>query len=367
MAGLSKHIGLRKLQVERLAAVDEPWFVAIHREACGPMSAHAMRALWHKGEINLHSLCWRDGFAAWENLGRVPELDFAGEPGEDTLELLDADAVTLVSEEAPVAPRARNTWMDSPCLPFAAIGVGCLVTSTFISLRTRHTLEEVQRATIAAVRSRSPVAPEALAPPPSAPPARAAAPVPALPAAHPVHRPKKLQVRVAHFRKPAPHVSDPTEIDTVTVALHAPYPEPSSPPVSDPVPPSSELPPEMSPAVTTVVPASLKLPPPPAAPSAESEQSLPRFRVDVFKAILAHRQDIQACVTEQHSAQPSSSGVLVLEWSMDGAGAASHVAAKKQDLAALPLTHCLSPQIENWHFEVNSASKAGPVQFPFRY
>ncbi len=89
-----------------------------NRQQHGPIESAALAQLFREGRLDLHSLVWRDGLAAWQPLG-----DFAGELG-----LLEPTAPDVVENAGttlePLAPADAATFDEAgpkaPASPYAA-------------------------------------------------------------------------------------------------------------------------------------------------------------------------------------------------------------------------------------------------------
>ncbi|MBI4508178.1 MAG: zinc-ribbon domain-containing protein [Deltaproteobacteria bacterium] len=67
------------------SASDEPrWHLVVDREQVGPMTAAEVQDRWTRGEINAETYAWREGFADWQRIGAIEELDFLTSGGGAT-------------------------------------------------------------------------------------------------------------------------------------------------------------------------------------------------------------------------------------------------------------------------------------------
>ncbi len=66
------------------ASSEEPaaWHLVIEREQVGPMSASEVRQRFARGEVDLETFTWRDGYADWQKLGSISDFaDLRGGAG----------------------------------------------------------------------------------------------------------------------------------------------------------------------------------------------------------------------------------------------------------------------------------------------
>jgi hypothetical protein len=106
------------------------------------------------------------------------------------------------------------------------------------------------------------------------------------------------------------------------------------------------------------------IPPEPGRGSAKEELA----DSDIMEVVLNNKPGILKCVSEQKSQDPSSSGSLVMHWSINTNGRTSGVAVASQsaDLKNTPIAKCITGLVRGWKFPQHKVQHA-PVDFPFKF
>lgn len=79
------------------------WYYVQGAERVGPVNEESLKDLFQKEVINLESYVWRKGFANWERLKEVAELDFSKTPTTEGPEK-EATKVEAIKEEKESSP-----------------------------------------------------------------------------------------------------------------------------------------------------------------------------------------------------------------------------------------------------------------------
>ncbi|MCP3141075.1 AgmX/PglI C-terminal domain-containing protein [Pyxidicoccus xibeiensis] len=103
---------------------------------------------------------------------------------------------------------------------------------------------------------------------------------------------------------------------------------------------------------------SVYVPPDPSKPPAELAQS------DIFEVVLAKKDDISACASEQQPPTPGAGGRVVVRWSILPSGQVSDVVTETASLKGTPIARCIEGKVRAWTFPKHQ-EQGGPVRFPF--
>ncbi len=87
---------------------------------------------------------------------------------------------------------------------------------------------------------------------------------------------------------------------------------------------------------------------------------------DVMEVVLANKGGLAHCAEEQHKRDPSTSGKLVMRWSILTSGKTSNVSVVSDEFKGTYMATCVGGLIKSMNFP--RAKKAGePVVFPFKF
>ena len=87
---------------------------------------------------------------------------------------------------------------------------------------------------------------------------------------------------------------------------------------------------------------------------------------DVMKVVLANKPAIVKCVNEQKKKDPSSSGKLVMRWTIQTNGKTKNVSVRSPEFARTYMASCITGQVKGWTFP-RHAKQGEPIDFPFTF
>ncbi|MFZ5786131.1 MAG: GYF domain-containing protein, partial [Acidobacteriota bacterium] len=103
-------------------AADAPaWHLVIGREQVGPMTAAEVRDRFGRGEIDVESYIWKEGFADWQRLTAVPEF---ADLGQATAVAPSAAAPAPAAQEWQAGGGAAAAWSAPADAGWAGAGGG---------------------------------------------------------------------------------------------------------------------------------------------------------------------------------------------------------------------------------------------------
>jgi hypothetical protein len=87
---------------------------------------------------------------------------------------------------------------------------------------------------------------------------------------------------------------------------------------------------------------------------------------DVMKVVLANKPAIVKCVNEQKKKDPSSSGKLVMRWTIQTNGKTKNVSVHSPEFAGTYMASCITGLVKGWTFPKHT-KQGDPIEFPFTF
>jgi predicted Zn finger-like uncharacterized protein len=103
---------------------------------------------------------------------------------------------------------------------------------------------------------------------------------------------------------------------------------------------------------------------PPAPGSAPLKESLGQS--DIFEVVLANKADLAKCAELQRQKDPSTSGRLMMRWTIETSGKTSNIGVASEEFKGTYMATCVSGLVKGWQFPRHS-QKGEPVVFPFKF
>jgi len=87
---------------------------------------------------------------------------------------------------------------------------------------------------------------------------------------------------------------------------------------------------------------------------------------DIMKVVLENKPAIVKCVNEQKKKDPSTSGKLVMRWTIQTNGKTKNVSVRSTQFARTYMASCIAGLVKGWTFPKHEVQGA-PIDFPFTF
>jgi predicted Zn finger-like uncharacterized protein len=102
-------------------------------------------------------------------------------------------------------------------------------------------------------------------------------------------------------------------------------------------------------------------PPPGGAPAKES-----LGQADIMEVVLASKGALAKCAEQQRAKDPSTSGKLVMRWTIQTSGKTTNVGVVSEEFKGTYMATCVAGIIKGWQFPKHK-QQGEPVTFPFKF
>lgn len=104
------------------------------------------------------------------------------------------------------------------------------------------------------------------------------------------------------------------------------------------------------------------IPPAPGGTSVKDSLS----QSDIFEVVVAHKAELTRCAEQQRAKDPSTSGKLVMRWTIQTSGRTSNVGVVTEEFKGTHMASCVGAAIKSWQFPKHK-QQGDPVSFPFKF
>jgi hypothetical protein len=85
-----------------------------------------------------------------------------------------------------------------------------------------------------------------------------------------------------------------------------------------------------------------------------------------MQIVVSNKSSILGCVAEQKKRDPSSSGRIVMRWSIQPNGRTSSISCQSDEFKGSPVASCIGGLIKGWTFPKHRV-QGDPINFPFTF
>ncbi len=110
--------------------------------------------------------------------------------------------------------------------------------------------------------------------------------------------------------------------------------------------------------------ADVYVPPAPGSASADIKQTLEQG--DVMEVVVANKPALAKCAADQRAKDPSTSGKLVMRWTILTSGKVGAVNVETEEFKGTYMASCVGGLIKSWTFPRHKV-QGEPVKFPFKF
>jgi predicted Zn finger-like uncharacterized protein len=104
----------------------------------------------------------------------------------------------------------------------------------------------------------------------------------------------------------------------------------------------------------------------PPAPGSASDIPESLGQSDIMQIVVSNKSSILGCVADQKKRDPSSSGRIVMRWSIQPNGRTSNISCQSDEFKGSPVASCIGGLIKGWTFPRHRV-QGDPINFPFTF